>query len=185
MGTAPTALQHRFFATTSRTAFSPILRILSRRATRLSAAASRRPHAPPQHRFRLKLRADRAPPPDDVSQRRVRVPPRIDTHPGCGAGVPASGATARRRVARFENALSRCHCTGCTGPRNWAQATPAPVPVDAPADSDENCRASRVTMLGYSPDCARSSVRIPATIWDCPIGGTKISLAQFSQNVLA
>jgi len=108
MGTAPTALQHRFFATTSRTAFSPILRILSRHATRLSAAASRRPHAPPQHRFRLKLRADRAPPPDDVSQRRVRVPPRIDTHPGCGAGIPASGATARRRVARFEISLLMC-----------------------------------------------------------------------------
>jgi len=108
MGTAPTALQHRFFATTSRTAFSPILRILSRHATRLSAAASRRPHAPPQHRFRLKLRADRAPPPDDVSQRRVRVPPRIDTHPGHGAEVTASGATARRRVARFEISLLMC-----------------------------------------------------------------------------
>ena len=125
MGVAPTPLHHRFFATTSRTSFSPILRILSRRATRLSAAASRRPHAPPQHRFRLKLRADRAPPPDGVSQRRVRVPPRIDTHPGCGAGITASGATARRCVARSENALSRCHCTGCTCPRNcWPDSLP-------------------------------------------------------------
>eukprot|EP01046_Picozoa_sp_COSAG06_P040690 COSAG06_NODE_4951_length_3838_cov_118.881456_1_plen_265_part_10 len=39
MGVAPPPPHHRFFATTSRTGFSPILRILSRRATRLSAAA--------------------------------------------------------------------------------------------------------------------------------------------------
>jgi hypothetical protein len=42
MGAAPTPPHHRFFATTSRTGFSPILRILSRRATRLSAAATAR-----------------------------------------------------------------------------------------------------------------------------------------------